>query len=448
MREIAVSNDRRKKYRDRASRAAREIEKEQSAQGYIRDGSGRRYRVGVFFLLAGDLEKAEASFDWFYREFPDDVGEPIFNLYSALSAYRTGRLREARIRLLGTMVSNIFLLPRIVGQNISVQGVSHPSNRQQESYLDGVEEFLHEPNDEECSWIASELNSEDFTALRDGYVSTYGLLNGEHDFAKQMGIIAEWRTLQADRFEKIGSELHKETTVTWEADLIGDAFDLGELELATRSRDPTIVKVGDGYGLRYSKFDTCESHKEVEDIAVEATELLTGMCKVLLSSRSAIGVSGITRYMPNGSRQMFNTLQDTLHVRASMSMIITNSDGSVTEAHQADPVVRWLSLAYESEHVAKVFRLLSDPQMSWGTLYKIYEVIEHEVGGAKKIADMGWASSTAIGRFRHSANSPSVGGDNARHGIESTAPPSKPMDFAEARAMVQMLMHGWLGHQA
>jgi hypothetical protein len=222
---------------------------------------------------------------------------------------------------------------------------------------------------------------------------------------------------------------------------------LNELVLATQDGDPTIIKTKNGYGLRHSKFQTCESHKEVEIVASETVQLISGICKVLLSSRAQIRVSGITRYLPDGKRQMFDSLEDTLYIGANVSTTLTNSDGTITTEHQADPVLRWLSLAQGNEHIAKVFRLLNGPEISWAALYNIYEVIEKEAGGSRRISAAGWVSNATINRFKHSANSPSVGGDSARHGVESTSPPSDPMDLAEARAMVEMILHGWLRGQ-
>lgn len=75
--------DEQKKYRDRANRARRELLKEKEKFGAISDGSGKRYRVCVYFVLSGAPEKAVEFMDWFEKEFPDDVGEPAFLLYAA-----------------------------------------------------------------------------------------------------------------------------------------------------------------------------------------------------------------------------------------------------------------------------------------------------------------------------------------------------------------------------
>lgn len=199
-----MSDAEKKKFRDRATRAAHELKKEKSIHGHINDGAGRRYRIGVYFLLAGDLEKSTEAFDWFYDEFPDDIGEPVFCLYGALAAYRSGERHKARIRLLETMLSNIFLLPFLIGQRLGTPDVWHPSNRQQESYLLEIEEFLFEPTDEERSWIKDELSTASFTALRNDYITTFSSLIGEQDIARRMAILGKWQSLQAEYFDNEG----------------------------------------------------------------------------------------------------------------------------------------------------------------------------------------------------------------------------------------------------
>lgn len=186
----------RKGYHDRAVRALRELRYEKARFGSIRDGSGRRYRVGVYFLLAGEHERAEAAFEWCYREFPDDAGEPVFHLYGVLSAHRNGRADLAQSRLLDALVSNIFLLPSLTGQVIDAEGIWRSSNWADEAYLRDVAEFLDEPTPEERAWIAAALSTNAFRSISAGYIDTYRQLAVERDYAKRRAILANWNTLQ------------------------------------------------------------------------------------------------------------------------------------------------------------------------------------------------------------------------------------------------------------
>ena len=108
-----------KKYRDRANRARRELFKEKETFGAARDGSGKRYRVCVYYVMSGAPEKAVEFLQWFSEEFPDDVGEPVFLLHAALAYRRTGQQHPATRYLVDAMLSNLYLLPYLYGQPLA-----------------------------------------------------------------------------------------------------------------------------------------------------------------------------------------------------------------------------------------------------------------------------------------------------------------------------------------
>ena len=227
----------------------------------------------------------------------------------------------------------------------------------------------------------------------------------------------------------------------WEFELAGDTFDLDELVLSMGETDPSIRKTKHGYVLQSAAFNQLDSHKDVETSANAMLFVLSGICAVLLSTRRPIQVAAISRVEPDMPRQTFVTVSDGFHARATMTMTVTNPDGSVEVTRPADPAVDWLQLATANTQIGRVFRLLNDPHLTWGAMYKIYEII---VGGTGQIADQGWASQAAMKRFKRSANSPSAAGDHAQHGVQSTEPPSSAMAQSEAKALIDTLVHNWL----
>jgi len=63
--DVMIQAAERKKFRERANRARRGLLNEKKEYGYINDGSGKRYRAGVFYLLSGDVKKALEFYSWF-----------------------------------------------------------------------------------------------------------------------------------------------------------------------------------------------------------------------------------------------------------------------------------------------------------------------------------------------------------------------------------------------
>lgn len=189
---LRVDSETAKKLKSRANRARRELLKEKETYGSIHDRAGKRYLVPVFYVLSGDIEKALEFYAWFKKEFPDDIGEPVFDLYWALALYRRGDIDKARIRLQSAMLQNIYLLPFLFNEPIDKLNIWHASNLEYPEYLQAVEEYLAEPTSEERAWIKKEFYSERFRRLYEHYVDTYQKLLDEKDIEKRRRILDDW----------------------------------------------------------------------------------------------------------------------------------------------------------------------------------------------------------------------------------------------------------------
>jgi hypothetical protein len=90
---------------------------------------------------------------------------------------------------------------------------------------------------------------------------------------------------------------------------------------------------------------------------------------------------------------------------------------------------------------------LGTEENDWRLLYLAYEIIEDHVGQPSKIQRLGWASLEEIKRFKDTANSRSLLGNEARHGRRSPTP-KHPMNPREAQRLIQQLLLAWLRSQA
>jgi hypothetical protein len=186
-----------KRFRDRANQARRALLKEKDKYGYINDGAGKRYRAAVYYILGGANEQALEFYSWFESEFSDDIGEPLFNLFWALAEFRAGHEEQARYRLQLAMLSNLYMLPFLIHEPISPLDIWHSSNMDCLEYLREIEEFLAEPTDEERQWFRKEYHSQQFSALRNEYISVFHELDHERDFQKRGAILNKWREFLA-----------------------------------------------------------------------------------------------------------------------------------------------------------------------------------------------------------------------------------------------------------
>ena len=130
-----------------------------------------------------------------------------------------------------------------------------------------------------------------------------------------------------------------------------------------------------------------------------------------------------------------------------VTVTVIDAQGNVVIKAPPQPrTIALAMLARSDSAVAKALRLLSAADSnSWVGLYRIYEVVEADVGGESALKTCGWGSPADLKRFKHSANSVSVGGDAARHGKELTSPPNNPMSLEEAGSYVTYIVSAWLG---
>src|SRR6056297_868358 len=91
--------DTEKKLKNRITKYKKELQKEKDLTGYINDGFGKRYLLFCFYFVLGDFDNADEYFEWYKREFSDDIGDPIQQLCWALSLNRMGKDKEAKYRL-------------------------------------------------------------------------------------------------------------------------------------------------------------------------------------------------------------------------------------------------------------------------------------------------------------------------------------------------------------
>jgi len=232
----------------------------------------------------------------------------------------------------------------------------------------------------------------------------------------------------------------------WKIQLVGEGFDLEELQKSLSHSDAfSITKETDGYYLSSTEFDLCQSNDEVKNKARDILDVLNGAKTLALGGNTPIKLGCIVQEKPNGTRAAFVELSDTISIRDSLSIIVKNSEGEIIdEVHPADDVPNWLYLGLSNENIKRVLRIYGNERHAWVGLYKVYEIIEDSVGGIQAIVEKEWATKSSIKRFKHTANSPSAIGDEARHGKESTTAPKDPMHLSEARSLVETLLIKWL----
>jgi hypothetical protein len=186
-----------KKIRTRIRDDERALRREQERFGFIRDGAGKRDMLGPLYVLMDDMEGALRSFAWFAQTFPDDRGEPWHFLCWTFALYRTGQMEQAAATLCQTMLSNLYLIPRLLGLDQAVIDMWHPSNLSEKSYGDSLPGELcavWEPS--ALQWVYSLYHNESMRRVRERYIAIYTELKEEPPGPKRSRLVEEASELQ------------------------------------------------------------------------------------------------------------------------------------------------------------------------------------------------------------------------------------------------------------
>lgn len=90
---------------ERLKKKINQIKKELSADkkfwgGYYHDGRGLRYLQPEYYIKLKDYSGAKRYFNWFNKNFPDDICSPYFLFQWAFVLFETGNLKQAETKIL------------------------------------------------------------------------------------------------------------------------------------------------------------------------------------------------------------------------------------------------------------------------------------------------------------------------------------------------------------
>lgn len=236
----------------------------------------------------------------------------------------------------------------------------------------------------------------------------------------------------------------------WQTQVVGSRSDLEFLVRLFSLGSIRILEAErrDGFVLESETFDTLST---AEEVLARASELLLYLSAVLRIERDAVEPlrsGAVFKKYDDGREDAHVCQHETLNARAEFIAGIAYADdrsGRPAIVQPSQPSsVKAVELALRDPAVAKALRLVGRGAKSWGDLYRLYEVIEDDLGGQHRAQSLCWVNKTDLRRFKQSACSPSVGGDEARHGRESQEPPPNPMTLPEAEAFVLHLLAAWI----
>lgn len=157
------------------------------------DGGGARYYLFYLYFLLSDNRRSSEYLRWFEKEFPDDSGEPFSLLCWALILHR--KEKDGDYQLARTMLSNIYLIPHLLGEEMQVE-MSHSSNWEQPSFLEFMPEMIQEAiTDEDLAWIRERYSSEGFQKVLKRHIEINKKLENTPRGEKRSALVHELYSL-------------------------------------------------------------------------------------------------------------------------------------------------------------------------------------------------------------------------------------------------------------
>jgi hypothetical protein len=232
----------------------------------------------------------------------------------------------------------------------------------------------------------------------------------------------------------------------WLVPLLGHEFELSDLPTWMQGGAFEVQKRETDYVLTSPRFDELTDAAEVRRIAEEVLSFINALGRLKWSEFQPVRLSDVEYEGPNGERSIFVALAGKASGRSKFTATVRRADGTVVPEVAPGEFNDWIAVASSDHLVERALTFLDGHTVTWSDLYRALEVVKADAGG--NISRMGWASSTALDHFKHTANSYSVLGVLARHGRDRGGPPADPMSFGEARQLVFRTVRAWIDSKA
>ncbi|MDH5398197.1 MAG: hypothetical protein OEX02_08630, partial [Cyclobacteriaceae bacterium] len=163
--------------------------------GYYDDSRGLRYSPPELYLKLLDYKGALRYFKWFEKNFPNDVGFPVFLLEWAITLFKTGNITLAEKKVLETFMSNFYLLDKFLEREIIDRGISEQSSWKFSSLADLPYSKYKQELSDFSVWLEQFVETEKFDKLRREVIEIERKLENEPVGPKRSALVARLYSL-------------------------------------------------------------------------------------------------------------------------------------------------------------------------------------------------------------------------------------------------------------
>jgi len=232
----------------------------------------------------------------------------------------------------------------------------------------------------------------------------------------------------------------------WLVRLAGRAVDLKSLSELLSCADTAVFEKGGSYYLKSKAFETLNTSGEVQATADQILETVYSLAKLRFGDFQPINANVIVEVDKHGKPKR-PVVHGQAVITASSSLranvILVKEDEILEQPLQPSEFSTWVQLAGEDSNVRDALRFFVAAQ-DGTNLGKVFEIIQRDIGGRKKIWENGWASKKDVICFARSIQSQYVLGDQARHARFAQEPPKTPMPLYDCYTFIKHILEQWL----
>lgn len=141
--------------------------------GFYDDSRGLRYLPPALYLKLEDYSGALRYFNWFDKNFPDDMGYPIFLFEWTLTLFKTNKIRLAEQKAFQTFRANTHLF--IVFLQIPPHGrnIKEHSNWESQELAADLNYFKDDKVLQDfAKWLGQFMGSEEFQSFAEKFLAS------------------------------------------------------------------------------------------------------------------------------------------------------------------------------------------------------------------------------------------------------------------------------------
>ena len=190
------------KQREKIKQKIRSLRSKLSAEkrkyGGYDDSYGKRYIIAELYLKLGDYKLAKKYYEWFDREFPDDMGFPEFNFGRIRVLFESKKHEEGISQLIDLETYNTYLINIILDQPSPEVETWEWSNMATLEYAISIKDFCQSILSPAFKdWLKSTTSSTNYKAYKQSFIALQVQLNIENS-------IKERNTIQTKTEQLIG----------------------------------------------------------------------------------------------------------------------------------------------------------------------------------------------------------------------------------------------------